>query len=675
MLNKNKALLSMIRGRADTDDSVRWMSDGYISSQEHTCQTDSTRSLTEPSSSPAPSEHFICELVDPTVENTPLSIRCVKLSSDLLSVKGMRLPGEDSEERDKKNEKRKKRKESADVRKNALIERISVAMVGALSDEPLTDTDMDSMNESFDIKIGEQQAPISPLSSQIGPILKTRLSSDALIKKANPPPREELTRASSQRSVFENSAGEGDNDKISAPPKIPERRTSSLSIEEAISRSGLIQDMDSETDDHDIARNRQARGPQHPLVHEQLPRASAEGDRQTKQDVMPMLPRRINSKFCLNGSITSEISKGESCLSLNPDLSLDPDSNRNIDAQIEHSFRSRTSGSISEMSTPSNIEVYVMERIPASVKAKLPLDAWHRIFCAAIEFAQHKAENPSLSSGADAGVSKAEERKSGIIVDQLLPSSEPLPEEDDDRSASVAASTSPIAIGASQSSVVVFNARETTRLAVSHKNKLRHVAKDLEVRGGAAPPPRPPSPSTPRHWGAGNLGEDSLKVPTRVATFSPPSASYMIPRVSEEMSKLFLKRGVSFDSVRVRHYARILVESPCISSGPAVGLGWSFEELPSMTLNEAQSISKEGPSSMLLTRREREAIVRDLGYSQREIAAAIRRSLKAKHQRRQTVLHLSNQNLEEIVENSTRKVKRILRFGSKERRRLNQNNN
>jgi hypothetical protein len=557
----------------------------------------------------------------------------MKLSSALLPLKDMQVPGEDSEQ----NNKFEKRKKKAETR-NAIVERISAAMVGALSDEPsevtsgFTDSDIDSANESLYIEVGEQQT-ISPLSLSTRPILRTRHSQDSIhaaigaaLIMVNPRPRpKSFARASNQRSAFEITSGEGANNEASSPPKRPERRTSCDFVEQALPLSRPIQDMDSETDDCDI----------HPL--EQLPRASSsEGDQQeTKQDVMPMPPRRI--------------------------LSIDRDTH------IEYSSRS-TSGSSSgtskvTMLSVSDIEKYVMERIPSLVKAKLPPDAWHRIFHTAIESAQLKAEHPSLSP-ADVGVSKLEEKKGGIIADRLPTSREPSPKEDDDRPASVSATTCPTAI-ASQSAVVVLNALERTRLAVSHENKLCHDVAEV--------PSLPlPTSTLPRYWGAGDLREDSLQLPRRKSTIitkqdsAKASASDLTPRDSEGSSKLFLKRGVSFDSVQVRHYAQILADA-CTSSGPAVGLGWNFEEVPSITLDEAELISKRGTSSMVLSRHQREAIVSDLGYSQKVVAAAIRRSLKTKHQRRQTILHLSNQNLEELVEKSRRKVKRILRFGSKEK--------
>jgi hypothetical protein len=645
----------MIHVRAATDDSTRRMSstDSFIiSSQERTSRTaDSTISLiTEPSCSSSPSQHFVCTSVDPT---TPLnSIQCMELSSDLLSLQVLPDDGEDDSERDATFEKRKKNTEA----RNSLVVMISDAIVvGALSCESSgvpssnTDSDIDSMNESLDIEVGEQQAPtIGPLSSQTRPILKkTKDSQDTTLIQVNPLPQ--FTMASGCRSAFENSSREGVNEKMTAsPPKRPERRTSysSQSIEEALSLSGLMDDMDSETDDDgDIVPNPQSRSSQHPLAHEQLPaRASAEDDHQTKQDVMPMLPRRIVSRDGSYGSeiisnqktgngSASEVCKGESCLSWNSDPSR-----RILDTHIEYcSSRSHMSGSSSETSkaiplSVSHIEKYVTERIPNSVKAKFPPDAWQRIFRTAIESAQQKAEHPASLLPGDVSVSKLDKLKGGIIVDGL-PSGEHLPAEDDDRSAAVS------------------------------------------PRATVPSPPLPPS--TPRRsWGAGDLREDSLIIPARRAV-SPwqdsvnASASDLILRDSEVASKLLLKRGVSFDSVHVRHYAQILVESPCCSSGPAVGLGWNFEVLPSMTLDEAASIPRRRTSSMLLSRHEREAIVRGLGYSQKQIAAAIRRSLKAKHQRRQTILHLSNQNLEEvveeIVEKSRRKVKRILRFGSKEK--------
>ena len=179
-------------------------------------------------------------------------------------------------------------------------------------------------------------------------------------------------------------------------------------------------------------------------------------------------------------------------------------------------------------------------------------------------------------------------------------------------------------------------------------------------------PPRIPS----RSW-YGVTGESLPHLPTRLDSLRRLSLSAQGPQPSGETfarhSKRTIPRSVSFDSVEIRCYERILDINPCTSSGPSVGLGWKYVQIPPKKVDEVVPKPCTSASSMVLSRDVREAIVRDLGYSQREIASAIRISLKAKNQRRQTVNNLHAQRMEEMVEKSSRKVKRLLRIGVRNR--------
>ena len=59
-----------------------------------------------------------------------------------------------------------------------------------------------------------------------------------------------------------------------------------------------------------------------------------------------------------------------------------------------------------------------------------------------------------------------------------------------------------------------------------------------------------------------------------------------------------------------------------------------------------------------------------LGYSEKDIAEAVRASNRIKHLRRQTVSNMGSQKMEEAVESAKKQVKRILFFnqGKKEKK-------
>ena len=68
---------------------------------------------------------------------------------------------------------------------------------------------------------------------------------------------------------------------------------------------------------------------------------------------------------------------------------------------------------------------------------------------------------------------------------------------------------------------------------------------------------------------------------------------------------------------------------------------------------------------LIIPRHVREGMLRDLGYTKREIAQAVRRSLKAKNQRRQTYNNMHAEAIEYMVEMSRRRIGRLLGFGGK----------
>ena len=135
------------------------------------------------------------------------------------------------------------------------------------------------------------------------------------------------------------------------------------------------------------------------------------------------------------------------------------------------------------------------------------------------------------------------------------------------------------------------------------------------------------------------------------------------------------KKEVSFGQVHVRYYERILGDHPSCQSGPSMGIGWKYYRSCSINIEVWESrryhsrhqrgghyypnsSPKYDYDSLLLSRKEREEMLRQLGYKQWEIAKAIRQNLKVKHRRRQTIRQLNHmfQPLEVVSEKVQRKV-------------------
>ena len=122
------------------------------------------------------------------------------------------------------------------------------------------------------------------------------------------------------------------------------------------------------------------------------------------------------------------------------------------------------------------------------------------------------------------------------------------------------------------------------------------------------------------------------------------------------------QRSVTFSEVQVRQYERILCENPACSAGPSIGIGWRFVEQNPLHVDEWEGKNRKGrsQSELLLSRASREKLIRKLGYSERDIAAAVRELNKVRALRRQTVNNLGAQKMEEAVESVRSKVKSIL---------------
>jgi hypothetical protein len=120
--------------------------------------------------------------------------------------------------------------------------------------------------------------------------------------------------------------------------------------------------------------------------------------------------------------------------------------------------------------------------------------------------------------------------------------------------------------------------------------------------------------------------------------------------------------SLRFDKVVVRNYNQILSDNPACTKGPSIGLGWEFvEEDFDIEDYEAKRGRLRLTSELLLNRARREKLVRDLGYTEKDIAASVRGANKIKSQRRQTMNNLGvNTKMEEAIENAGKRVLRIL---------------
>ena len=164
-----------------------------------------------------------------------------------------------------------------------------------------------------------------------------------------------------------------------------------------------------------------------------------------------------------------------------------------------------------------------------------------------------------------------------------------------------------------------------------------------------------------------NLADDSRAVPREVVNEAPLKVSFPEEEVrAETLPKVAAKqpqkrnRRVSFSTVTIREYERILGDNPSCSCGPSIGIGWEFseEETLPVSLWESWRETERQPERLVLGRDEREEMLLDLGYNHKVIAQAVREIVKVKNKRRQTIHNLSASGMEELMETAGRKVKK-----------------
>jgi len=135
--------------------------------------------------------------------------------------------------------------------------------------------------------------------------------------------------------------------------------------------------------------------------------------------------------------------------------------------------------------------------------------------------------------------------------------------------------------------------------------------------------------------------------------FSRSSTSMFSPKSNRT-------RKIDFSTVEVRQYERILGDNPSCSSGAPVSIGWKFFQERTLCLSVDEYEYSHGhfrdECDMVLDRQERETLLYELGYSEKDLAKVVRENVKMKKNRRQTVNNLPIMKIEVAVESMTKKL-------------------
>lgn len=158
-------------------------------------------------------------------------------------------------------------------------------------------------------------------------------------------------------------------------------------------------------------------------------------------------------------------------------------------------------------------------------------------------------------------------------------------------------------------------------------------------------------------------GADSL--PLKVITKKPSLKK--ISSIGTGMSKRIASEGnfhrtVSFSSLSIREYPPAISDNPSCSFGPPVQLDWEYEaeQTHPIDLYEQSRQPRRASHDLLLSYYDRRfLLIKQAGYSRKEVTEAMKAADRVKRERMLTDLFLPAQALDETVENFLDFVKRF----------------
>jgi len=289
----------------------------------------------------------------------------------------------------------------------------------------------------------------------------------------------------------------------------------------------------------------------------------------------------------------------------------------------------------------AEIKKYVMENISDEVRDKIPEEAWGQLFKEA-----ERAEDEERSTPTTRSPSNSFNQTMNPYLSRRGP-----PEE--------LSHSDGVTLDIEMDNSSAVSEITTHTAAVRREDSLRE---------------REPSLRT-RESGQRSLPiEDSFSVSSPVkkrgtgypTAFVPPRPVHMLAPLVEAPTRP-TDLHVRFSTVSVRYFKRILDLNPSVTSGPAIGIGWSFRTGMPMSVDqwEFDRAALRGPAELVIPRHEREDMLLQLGYTQQEIAQAVRTIRKCKNMRRTTVENLNAQMMEEKMENAANMMKSLLRIGKR----------
>lgn len=163
---------------------------------------------------------------------------------------------------------------------------------------------------------------------------------------------------------------------------------------------------------------------------------------------------------------------------------------------------------------------------------------------------------------------------------------------------------------------------------------------------------------------------DSLKGinnSSKSRTVSAPDLATMNSGTPTPASGNTFKRSVSFHKIVIREYERTVGDNPSVSSGPPIGIGWSYDPQHSVLDVDEYEATRPARRSSIECKMPpsiRERLLREeWGYARSDITKAIRDVNIHKSKRRSTTsrLEMGHDAVDEVVQSAVRKVKKFVK--------------
>ena len=154
------------------------------------------------------------------------------------------------------------------------------------------------------------------------------------------------------------------------------------------------------------------------------------------------------------------------------------------------------------------------------------------------------------------------------------------------------------------------------------------------------------------------------QVPVTVQIHRPRTlvSQFNMLRITENDYEPKRKSQVSFHQVTIRRYPMIAGDNPACEYGPPVTLDWGFEELPSLDLDDFESMRRRTRRQklhhLLLSYMQRQRILVGTGYTEQQIKQVEKEARTARFQRNMTRLLLPISKVEEMIQSLSRKIQR-----------------